>query len=135
MSREKVSLPPKFWSVLWTAAGHDYRAAACLAANSEMTTNNIGMHLQQAVEKSLKALLSKRKITYRLTHDLSKLFKLAAAGSRVPEEFDDLKLLTPFAEGLRYELPVPDDEFDVMHFMYLTRDFLEWIASEGNFNL
>ena len=135
MSRDKITLPPKFHAVLWTAAVHDYRTAEYLAANPEMTTNNVGMHLQQSVEKALKALLSKRKVTYKFTHDLTKLFKLAASKSDVPAEFDDLQLLTPFVEGLRYELPVPADDFNSRYFVGLTREFLDWISAEGDFSL
>jgi hypothetical protein len=45
--------------VLWAAARHDLRTAIYLAKNPEMTVNNIGFHLQQAIEKALKALPGK----------------------------------------------------------------------------
>ncbi len=119
--------------VLWATACHDLRTAIYLAKNPEMTANNVGFHLQQAVEKSVKAYLSKSRISYPFTHELIQLFGLLEKRVEVPPQFDTLKMLTPFAGGFRYELPIPPDDFDATAAIDLTSEFMEWISSFGGF--
>jgi HEPN domain-containing protein len=54
-----------------------------------------------------KAVLAVRSIPYRRTHDLVELMDLLRdAGVSVPEGLDEVRRLTPFAVGFRYdELP------------------------------
>jgi len=117
--------------VLWAAACHDLRTAVYLAKNPEMTVNNIGFHLQQSVEKALKAYLSKSRVPYPLTHELIRLFGLLEDRAGVPPQFDSLKMLTPFAGSFRYELPMSPDDFDVAEAIALSQEFLEWVSSFG----
>lgn len=121
--------------ILWATALHDYEAVLYLAENQKISSNIIGMHLQQTVEKAAKAYLVKKKVSYPFTHHLDKLLDRVDQKIAVPKQFDELKMLTPFGEGLRYELPVPPDELDVASFMRLVTEFLQWIAEIGDFSI
>jgi HEPN domain-containing protein len=64
----------------------------------------IGFHCQQAAEKILKALLSDVGVRFRKTHEIGALMALMAeAGYALPDQFEDLDLLTPFGAIYRYE--------------------------------
>lgn len=63
-----------------------------------------GFHCQQAAEKLLKALLSDRGIAFHKTHELGALMaSLARAAVPVPDEFENLDMLTPFGAVYRYD--------------------------------
>ena len=64
----------------------------------------LGFHAQQAVEKSLKAVLSLRQVEFPRTHNLSMLLELLRrAGVALPPDGDELARLIPFGVALRYE--------------------------------
>lgn len=66
----------------------------------------VGFHAQQAVEKSLKAVLAAHGVEYRFSHDLSYLNDLLAEnGIEVPPELREAETLRPWAIELRYEDP------------------------------
>ncbi len=70
-----------------------------------------GFHAQQAVEKLLKAALACRGIAYPRTHRLAQLLDLARDhGVVVPTEFEDTRMLTPFAVEYRYEFFAEETE-------------------------
>ena len=75
----------------------------------------IGFHAQQAIEKTLKAVLTNCGLYYGRTHNLGELLKLlGASGFPLPEEFQEMRRLTPFAVDFRYEeMPLTlDKPFD-----------------------
>ena len=49
----------------------------------------------------------------------------------MPQKFELLAVLTPYAGVLRYELPTPRDEIDLQAFISLVREFFEWIGDAG----
>jgi HEPN domain-containing protein len=64
----------------------------------------ICFHCQQAAEKMLKALLSGLGITFHKTHELGALMdSLARSGAPLPDEFENLDVLTPFGAVYRYD--------------------------------
>lgn len=71
-----------------------------------------GFHSQQAAEKLLKATLSGAGVLYPFTHRLRDLIELIrGSGIDLPEVFDALDLLTPFAVEYRYDaLPEEEEE-------------------------
>ena len=85
-------------------ARRDLVAFRGLLSLPDIAEETLGFHAQQAVEKSLKAVLSHRGIPFRAVHDLGALLKVMANAGIVPppyaEELDDL---TPYAVLLRYE--------------------------------
>lgn len=64
----------------------------------------VGFHAQQAVEKSLKAVLAARGVEFPFIHDIGGLTELCeAAEASPPETLDGSDRLTPYAAGLRYD--------------------------------
>jgi HEPN domain-containing protein len=114
--------------ILRDKAQGDLKAAVVLAhVDPPMNDETVGLHLQQAVEKAAKALLTWKNVKYPLTHDIDALFRaLAAKRCPVPERFSDLDTLTPFATQARYERAVPPGSFDRAAFIALVEDFLAW---------
>ena len=63
----------------------------------------IGFHAQQAIEKTLKAVLTNSAIYYGRTHNLGVLLDLLRANDiSLPGELDEIRRLTPFAADFRY---------------------------------
>lgn len=114
--------------ILRKKAQGEFNAAVVLAnADPPMNDEIVGLHLQQAVEKAAKALLTWKNIKYPFTHDIDTLMQaLTAKGCPVPGQFSDLDMLTLFATQARYERVVPPGSFDRVAFIDLTRDFLAW---------
>jgi HEPN domain-containing protein len=64
----------------------------------------IGFHCQQAAEKLLKALLSDLGVAFHKTHEPGALMaSLARSGAALPDEFENLDMLTPFGAVYRYD--------------------------------
>lgn len=68
---------------LLKAARSDLRAAEALAGDAEQGDDVVGFHAQQAVEKSIKAVLAVSSVEIPYTHDVSFLLDLLAE-RRVP---------------------------------------------------
>lgn len=63
----------------------------------------VAFHAQQAVEKSLKAVLAERGVEFPFIHDLDGLTQLCeSADVSLPDELDGVDRLTPYAAGFRY---------------------------------
>jgi HEPN domain-containing protein len=89
---------------LLALAEKDYKAALILARAEDPQTEAAGFHLQQAIEKSLKAWLALRGVDYPRTHDLNPLLGLLEDQGESIERFWSLLELNPFAVQFRYEL-------------------------------
>lgn len=64
----------------------------------------LGFHVQQAVEKRLKAILSFNEVEYDRTHSIGYLTSvLEQAGIDLPECREQIEELTPWAVAARYE--------------------------------
>lgn len=101
--------------LLLRKAAHDEYAVNRLGEDPDAPDELIGFHAQQAVEKALKAVLAARAVRYRWTHDLVELVDLLREnGIRLPERFEDIFDLNPFAAEFRYdEMPQrPEEPFD-----------------------
>lgn len=85
-------------------AERDERAFRLLAERANADDFPVAaFHAQQAVEKSLKAALSLRKVSFARIHDLTELGGRARdAGIDVPLSDDLLQRLTPYAVEFRY---------------------------------
>lgn len=85
-------------------AASDLSAARALARDADQQDDVVGFHAQQAIEKSLKAVLAVRGLEIPRTHDLDLLTRLVGHGSgEVPSELDGAKRLTPWAVATRYD--------------------------------
>ena len=84
------------------------------AASDEVMLESLCFHVQQAVEKSLKAVLVSRAIPFPRTHNIDSLIGLLPADVPVPPEDADVAELTEYAVTVRYpglEEPVSADEY------------------------
>jgi len=86
--------------VLLEKATGDLSALRLLAADENQSDHVVGFHAQQAIEKSIKAVLASREVEIPMTHDLGYLVKLVDAA---PSEVAESRWLTPWAGGWRYD--------------------------------
>jgi len=92
----------------------DYNAAKILfdsiaTSKLDVEPETILFHLQQAVEKFLKSILSKRSIRIRQTHDLLTLTELLDTNSiKISVELEPLLELTEFVVNGRYAIILDD---------------------------
>ncbi len=85
-------------------AASDLSAARVLADDANQQDDVVGFHAQQAIEKSLKAVLAVRGFEIPRTHDLDLLTRLVASGpDPFPNELRDAKALSPWAVATRYD--------------------------------
>ena len=91
----------------------------------------VGFHVQQAVEKALKAWLSIRGREYPLTHDLPRLFSLLEHDGAVVEAFWPLARFAPYAVQARYAegLPEADEARDRPALIAEVTALLEHVAA------
>jgi len=85
-------------------AEKDGRALRGMEDGEVFSAEIFGFHVQQAVEKVLKAWLCALDVTFPRTHDLEELGALLEkAGREVPEFVAELLEFTDFAVAFRYE--------------------------------
>jgi HEPN domain-containing protein len=85
-------------------ADRDIKVFDILMEEPEAPLSIVLFHAQQAVEKSLKAVLFSRQIEFRRTHDLTELAQLLRQeGVETPVAEDTLERLNPFAVTFRYD--------------------------------
>ncbi|MEI7768173.1 MAG: HEPN domain-containing protein [Phycisphaerae bacterium] len=83
--------------ILLRKASADLVMARCLMGDSSSPDWGIGFHVQQAVEKALKAILCAHGIEYPRTHNISLLLDMLAEQNLVaPVARAQLIYLTPF---------------------------------------
>ena len=122
-----MSPPDLPWQLL-TLAERDYRAALILARAEEPQTDAAGFHLQQSVEKALKAWLGAKGVDFPRTHDLSVLLGLLEDRDQEVKPYWPLLELNPFAVQFRYELPSEDfPDFDEL--AVLAKKLLSYVQS------
>lgn len=96
-------------SSLLRMAHKDFNALLGMKGNSLFADEIFGFHVQQAVEKALKAwLCTYGSGSYPLTHELARLFSLLENQGAEVEVFWPLVQYTMFAVQARYEEGVAD---------------------------
>ena len=113
---------------LLTAARSDLRAAELLAGDAAQGNDVVGFHVQQAVEKSIKAVLASLGVEIPYTHDVSFLLDIVTDhGADVPESVASAEWLTPWAAAMRYGAG-DDVALDRRAAVGVARDALRWAA-------
>jgi HEPN domain-containing protein len=96
-----------------SVAARDYRALGGMKDPEVFSDEIFGFHVQQAVEKALKAWLCALGVPFPRTHDLDELGALLEeAGQEIPKFLHTLLEFTDFAVAFRYEA-FPDLEGDI----------------------
>jgi HEPN domain-containing protein len=118
------------FSLLLASARQDLVACQLLANKKEIGDAIVGFHAQQAIEKSLKAVLSSRQIEFRRTHDLISLLDLLADHQLPqPPEADWLDELNPYAVEARYGTIDPEG-LDRTRALNAASQVLEWAHAQ-----
>jgi HEPN domain-containing protein len=98
---------------LLSKAEIDLLNATILRDSSQGNPEGIGFHVQQAVEKSLKAILVFHGIDYPRTHSIVGLARLASDNDiDLPDAFPESDRYTDYAVEFRYDQLGPDEEFN-----------------------
>jgi HEPN domain-containing protein len=86
----------------------DEAAARAMVPIGSVTDMIVGMLAQQAVEKSIKAVLAARGVDFPFTHDIGGLGRICdEAEVSLPDDLSEADLLTPYAGTLRYDAEDP----------------------------
>ena len=115
--------------LLLASANQDVAACTLLASGSGIGDAVVGFHAQQAVEKSLKAVLSAHKVEFRRTHDLISLLDLLQDKNLTPPEADWLDELNPYAVEARYGTIEPEG-LDRNHALSAASSVLTWATTQ-----
>lgn len=117
--------------LLLESARQDQAACALLASDPRMGDAVVGFHAQQAIEKSIKSVLSLRGVEFRRTHDVIALLDmLEDAAMPVPPHADWLDELTPYAVEARYGTVEPSG-LDRSYVLLVVSDVLTWAIGQG----
>ena len=91
----------------------DLLNATILRDSTQGNPEGIGFHVQQAVEKSIKAILVFHVIDYPRTHSIAELARLVSDNNiHLPAAFLDSNRYSSYARDLRYDEIGPNEEFD-----------------------
>jgi HEPN domain-containing protein len=111
-------------------AREDLAAANALRDAEGVSAAKTGFAAQQAVEKSLKAVLATQDDEFPFTHNLTLLMQLCEdAGHSVPPDLAEADLLTPYAVAIRYGLANPESVAPDEAVRWAARA-VEWAAAE-----
>ena len=89
-------------------AHKDFNALIGMQGNALFADEIFGFHVQQAVEKALKAWLSAYAVIYPMTHELTRLLTLVERQGADVEKFWPLVQYVMFAVQARYEEGIAD---------------------------
>jgi HEPN domain-containing protein len=114
-----------------THATSDLKLAQIAKESSDVLAEQICFHAQQAVEKSLKAVLLHKQIDFPLIHDLEELLELATGGGiTIPPEMSEVGTLTPYAVEIRYPGHAEDiTPLDVDEALRLAATVVHWATN------
>lgn len=117
---------PTLAEVLLALAEQDALAFRKLSDDPEVHDALVGFHAQQAVEKALKAVLSRARVAFRRTHDIAELLDLMMDSLLpAPPHADRLDELNPYAVEMRYGLVEPSG-LDRAEVGAMLQDVLSW---------
>ncbi len=125
----------KHIGLLLHKAAQDEYILDLLLPDSNAPTEAFGFHAQQAAEKLLKAVLVAVGAQYTRTHRIAELLDLIkAAGVELPEHFDGLNQLTPFAVEFRYDIVPTEEEspIDKEELHRMIRELRDWVEDAVN---
>src|SRR5207248_6564767 len=117
-------------NVLLEKAGNDLKLAE-IGLDHGAPTDTIAFHLQQAAEKTLKALLASRSIVYPKTHDLDELFDLLPPESPLLLSFRE-KLIgwTSYAVDMGYDITGYPEKEEMVEALKTAQDLRTTVAAE-----
>ncbi|MBF0613732.1 MAG: HEPN domain-containing protein [Magnetococcales bacterium] len=112
-------------------ARDDLKACRQMVQDRENFTDAIfGFHIQQAIEKSLKAWLAALGIEYPKTHSLHRLLILLEEAQAPMESCHWVEEFSPFAVQFRYEFDPWDEPLERSHTVRMTESLLDHVATQ-----
>lgn len=97
--------------------------------DKDVRTELILFHIQQIVEKALKANLSHKGVVFPKTHDIEDLIELCLAnGIQLPDYVERLPELTPYAVEFRYGF-LNEEAEDANELLKLAERFVDFTGS------
>ena len=103
-------VPPESLESLRSSAEEDLWTAELVKSSDDEKTRIICFHLQQYVEKSMKAKLLEKGIGYPKKHDLVSLLELFNDPKLREKHLENAANLSDYATTFRYESKVPSVE-------------------------
>lgn len=120
-------------NALLAKAGGDEAGLRALAERHEVPDHVAGFLAQQAIEKSLKAVLTARDVAFERSHDIDYLCDLVeSAGLDLTPELKAAVALTPWAVEFRYADPydvAPLDRADALATVTAVREWATGVIS------
>ncbi|MGJ4753840.1 HEPN domain-containing protein [Leptospira kmetyi] len=89
-------------SLTWLAHAKSDLLLSKLGVQKEVLLNALCYHAQQAVEKSLKAVLIQHQTQFEFTHNIKNLISSLPKDIERPIFFEELPILTDYAVSTRY---------------------------------
>lgn len=126
MKRKRLPVTPAEWL---SHAESDLNLAKLGKGKDNILPEQICFHAQQSVEKALKSLLLFQKLEFPLTHDLVELADiLETSGIALPDLFNEIGILTPYAVETRYPGSWGDiTGHDVNEAIALAEQVYDWV--------
>lgn len=122
--------PPDLAGTLLGRARADAAALARLSSDEGIDDAIVGFHAQQAVEKSVKAVLAAHSVDFPFVHDIGRLVRLLdTAGVDRPSRADEAIELSPWAAEPRYG-EVFVESVDRSQLTSIVEAVLEWAHEE-----
>lgn len=102
--------------VLFELACADLKLVESTLENKDIREQLLLFHLQQAVEKFLKSLLSLQHIRFPKIHDIEEIIELCKEnGIILPEYIEEFINLTPYAAEFRYGFMI-EESLDIYYY-------------------
>jgi len=117
---------------LFHIAQRDFKAASAMLDPEVFEDPIFGFHIQQTLEKLLKAWLTIKNVVYTRTHDLENLADmLEEAGVQLSEEIrTELSDITVYAVTMRYlDTPFLDEPIDRAKMLNLVDNLIQTLGS------
>ena len=121
----------KYINILIAKAKQDIYVLDQFVNDPAASDEILGFHAQQAAEKLLKVLLVFAGVTYPRTHRLAELLDVVRKNNiYLPDTFDEVRYLTPFAVEFRYDLlPIESEEpLDRTFIHKLILELYSWVS-------
>ena len=129
MTKERTFKKEHAKELLSIAKG-DIESAEILAKGATTRTENIFFHVEQSIEKSLKALLVWRQIPVPLVHELTLILDRIPKDLEVPSA-SSLIDLTQFATVRRYEEGIADfTNEEIFQSIKLAHEIISWVEKQ-----
>jgi HEPN domain-containing protein len=126
MAGENEKRQQELARLLLEKAKQDVEATRELADSRRVADEIVGFHAQQAIEKALKAVLTRQGLEFRFTHDLITLLEqVKAAGLAPPTDVEEVEDLTAFAVQFRYSL-YDDEPLDRSAALDVAQQYIDW---------